>query len=97
MPSPLTTARIRASQEASRACKPDGRILLIEHGRSTYAWLNRLLDDSAAQHKAKWGCEWNRNIDDIVAAAGLEVLDKQKWHFGTTYVYTAKPRTQPPA
>lgn len=67
---------------------------MIEHGRSTYGWLNRLLDDSAAQHKAKWGCEWNRDIDDIVAAAGLEVLDKQRWHFGTTYVYTAKPRTQ---
>ena len=83
-------------QEASRACKPDGRILLIEHGRSTYGWLNRLLDDSAAQHKAKWGCEWNRDMDDIIAAAGLEVLHKQRWHFGTTYVYTAKPRTLQP-
>ena len=81
-------------QEAARACKPDGRILLIEHGRSTYDYLNNLLDDSAAQHKAKWGCEWNRDINEIVAAAGLEIIAKQRWHFGTTYVYTAKPRVQ---
>lgn len=83
----------RRLQEAARACRPDGRILLIEHGRSDYEWLNRLLDDGLEAHRAKWGCDWAKDIDKIVEEAGLEVLQRQRWHFGTTYVYVAKPRT----
>lgn len=44
----------------AEACKSDeSRILLLEHGRSHYDWLNRLLDTNVDQHVKKWGNdEW---------------------------------------
>ncbi|KAI5278423.1 hypothetical protein KEM52_004693, partial [Ascosphaera acerosa] len=49
-----------------------GRILLLEHGRGDWAWLNRVLDDLAPAHADKHGCWWNRDIDRVVRESGLE-------------------------
>ena len=56
-------------QEMAAVCKPDGRLLLLEHGRATSDWVNRKLDGEAERHCAKFGCHWNRPILDIVAEA----------------------------
>ncbi len=45
---------VQVLREASRVCRPDGRILLLEHGRSHYDWLNGRLDGSAEKHYGKW-------------------------------------------
>lgn len=79
------------TQEASRSCRKGGRILLLEHGRSHYEWLNRMLDDGAQHHCRKWACNWNLDIADLVRQAGLQVLHSSRWHFGTTYVIVAEP------
>lgn len=68
--------------------RPSGRVLLLEHGRSGWAWLNSVLDADASKHHEKWGCWWNRDIEKIVADAGLTVVSARRWHFGTTYVLT---------
>jgi methyltransferase OMS1 len=34
--------------------QPDGRLLLLEHGRSHYAWMNKILDNGEAAHMEKW-------------------------------------------
>lgn len=82
----------RALREMQRVCKKDGgRILLLEHGRSSYAWLSGLLDKFADLHAQKWGCHWNRDILALVEKAGLEVETVQRFHFGTTYYIVAKP------
>jgi methyltransferase OMS1, mitochondrial len=31
-------------KEMSRVCKSSGKILLIEHGRGSYDWINRIID-----------------------------------------------------
>ncbi|KAK9839165.1 hypothetical protein WJX74_010809 [Apatococcus lobatus] len=80
-----------ALQEAARACRPGGQIYLLEHGRASYDWLNKILDESAAGHHYRWGCWWNRDITELVSKAGLEIVSMQRWHFGTTYQIVARP------
>ena len=53
--------------------------------------MNKILNSSAEAHFNKWGCWWNRDIEAVIMEAGLELEDLQRWHFGTTYVITAKP------
>lgn len=62
-----------------------GRILLLEHGRSYYDWLNRILDNLAAAHANRHGCWWNRDIGQIVEQSGLEVVEVKRYHLGTTW------------
>ncbi|KAL3799422.1 hypothetical protein HJC23_013877 [Cyclotella cryptica] len=79
-------------KELQRVCKPDGKILLLEHGRSkSYAGLSGYLDKHAERHAKNWGCVWNRDIDDIVRSAGLTIEKADTWHFGTTYYIVSKP------
>lgn len=72
---------------------PTGRIILLEHGRSKYAWINRLLDATVVGHAERWGCFYNRDIESIVEGCNaVEVVAKQRWHLGTTYCYTLRPK-----
>ena len=82
-------------KELQRVCKDDGKILLLEHGRTKkYEGLSRYLDANAERHAKNWGCVWNRDIDDILTQAGLEVESLTTWHFGTTYYAVCKPKTE---
>lgn len=82
---------VEALQEVARACKPGGKIMLLEHGRSSYEWLNRILDNGAGQHKKRWACNWNLDIADVVEQSGLNIESMSRWHFGTTFVIVATP------
>ncbi|KAL4873408.1 hypothetical protein BDV12DRAFT_192390 [Aspergillus spectabilis] len=70
----------------------EGRILLLEHGRSHYDWLNRVLDSLAPAHADRHGCWWNRDIGQIVRDSGLEVVEEHRWHLGTTWRFVLRPR-----
>lgn len=84
---------VGALREMARVTKRDGgRVLLIEHGRSDYGWLNNILDHFADAHAERWGCYWNRPIMKLIEDAGLEVVEKSTHHLGTTFVVVAKPR-----
>ena len=64
---------------------------MLEHGRTNkWTWLDKALDDGRDQHIEKWGCEWNRDIDEIIRKSRLDVEWSRKWHFGTTSVVSAK-------
>jgi methyltransferase OMS1, mitochondrial len=84
---------VAAVREMARVCKPGGRILLLEHGRSTFhTWINTyILDQSAITHSWKYGCTWNRDIPQIIREAGLEVVSEKRRHFGTNYIIEAVP------
>ncbi|CAK4639062.1 hypothetical protein LEN26_008306 [Aphanomyces euteiches] len=83
-------------KEMQRVCKTDGKILLLEHGKSHYSWLTYILDKFALKHAERWGCFWNRDIEQIVADAGLEVETMHRFHFGTTYYIVARPKSKDP-
>ena len=80
-------------KELQRVCHPKGKILLLEHGRTkSYEGLNKYLDKNAERHAKNWGCVWNRDIDQILNDAGLQIDTLQTWHFGTTYYVVCRPK-----
>lgn len=74
----------------------DGRILLLEHGRGTWNWLNYILDGLAPRHALEFGCLWNKDIGEIVNESGLEVVKIERKHLGTTWWIELRPRKKDP-
>jgi len=85
---------IAVLHEMQRVCKPDGRILLLEHGISRHTILNNILNRNAQHHAQHWGCWWNKDIQKIVQESGLKVVEMKRYHFGTTYFIVAAPNKQ---
>lgn len=70
--------------------KPNGKIVLLEHGRSTSETTNLRMDKNADKRFEEWGCRYNLDIDSIVRSTGLEVIESGRYQFGTTYFYILK-------
>ncbi|AHG04582.1 type 11 methyltransferase [Halobacterium sp. DL1] len=51
---------VAALNEMARVCKPEGRVLLLEHGRSSVGPLARFQDWRADAHYEKHSCRWNQ-------------------------------------
>lgn len=71
-----------ALQEMARVCRPDGRILLLEHGRSDRQWLGRWQDRHADKIAKRFGCHWNREPLTLVKNAGLKISRSRPSFFG---------------
>lgn len=85
---------VQMLKEIQKICKEDGIILLLEHGRTKkkfFQWINNILDKNVVQHSNKWGCWWNRDIDEILKLSNIQIIKLRKFHFGTTYYIIAKP------
>lgn len=82
----------RALGEMVRVCKPDGQILLLEHGVSDWSALAWWQQHRLNRHVVRWGCYWNRDILQLVEDAGLRVDEVERRHLGTTYLLRCTPR-----
>ncbi|KZM26983.1 hypothetical protein ST47_g1849 [Ascochyta rabiei] len=87
-----TPEPVKLLQNIEACTKEDGQILLLEHGKSHYNWLNSLLDQTALAHADEHGCWWNKDIGKIVEESGLEVVTIKRYNFGTTWWLELKPR-----
>ena len=70
-----------------------GRLLLLEHGKGSYDWINWILDKDAARHADKFGCWFNRDVGKVLEESGLVVEKCQRpywWNFGTVWVVEAR-------
>ncbi len=57
---------VKALQEIKRVCRPDGLILLLEHGHSNLPWLARFQDRQEYQHYQNHArCRWNQDPLDL--------------------------------
>lgn len=72
-------------------CKPDGRILLLEHGRGSNAAIYGLQKAVNPLLHRIIGCHQTRDIQALVHAAGLEVERLERHMAGMFYVIWAKP------
>lgn len=82
---------IAALREMARVCQPQGRIILIEHGRSSVGWLGRYQDRHAHSHYQSSGCRWNQAPLDLVKEAGLQIISAERSFFGVVNTIIAAP------
>jgi ubiquinone/menaquinone biosynthesis C-methylase UbiE len=64
---------VGALSEMARVCKPSGRLLLFEHGRSSLGPVAWGQDRLAPWHFEEMGCRWNQDPEAVVREAGLTV------------------------
>ena len=83
---------VLALKEMARVCRPTGKVLLLEHGRSDRAWLARFQDRTADRHAKQFGCHWNRSSLDLVSRAGLTINHMRRGFFGIFYSIEAVPK-----
>ena len=76
---------------ANMADPKDGRILLLEHGRGYYDWMNWILDKAAAKHADRHGCWFNRDIGKVLEESGLVIEKMERSQFGTLWYVEARP------
>lgn len=72
----------------------NGKILLLEHGRSHWQWVNAILDKTAPKHADRYGCWWNRDIGRYVEDSGLKIESLKRKHFGTLWIIEARPNVE---
>jgi methyltransferase OMS1 len=87
-----TPEPVKLLQNIEASTNENGQILLLEHGKSHYDWLNNMLDKTAPAHADEHGCWWNKDIGKIVEESGLEVVNIKRYNFGTTWWLELKPR-----
>lgn len=82
---------IVALEEMERVCKPDGRILLLEHGRSDIGLLGWIQDRRADTFYENHGCHWNQEPVELVADAGLSIHETRTGRLGILTAIEAQP------
>jgi ubiquinone/menaquinone biosynthesis C-methylase UbiE len=81
---------VNALQEMRRVCRPGGRILLLEHGRSDLPKIAAWQDRRAASHARHLGCWWNREPLENVRKAGLRPIAASRRLLGMVHVIEAR-------
>jgi len=83
---------VKALQEMKRVCRPNGLILLLEHGHSNLPWLANFQDrNEYKQFQEHAGCRWNQDPLDLVQSAGIKVLGGKRSILGMFQSIEAKP------
>lgn len=80
-----------ALEEMRRVCRPDGQILLLEHGRSSVGPIAWIQDWHADRRYEKTGCRWNQDPLTVVAQSGLAVEESTSGFFGMITALKASP------
>lgn len=69
---------VKGLQEMRRVCKPEGRILMLEHMRSENPVMGSLMDLSNPLVVKLWGANINRRTLDNIHKAGLKIEKNEK-------------------
>jgi ubiquinone/menaquinone biosynthesis C-methylase UbiE len=78
-------------QEIKRVCKPDGRILLLEHMRVDKPIIGPLMDAVNPVVVKLMGANINRRTMENIRLAGLTVLTEEKIFGSLVKLIVAKP------
>ncbi|SGZ47813.1 CIC11C00000003127 [Sungouiella intermedia] len=86
---------VAALKNMQKLLRPGGRIVLLEHGRSTWDFVNNHLDFRAEKRMKKWACRWNLDIGELVDEAGLDITFEKRVHLGSTWMLVCKRPEDP--
>jgi ubiquinone/menaquinone biosynthesis C-methylase UbiE len=87
----------RTLREMSRVCRPDGRIVLLEHVRApnpALAWLQAKLTPAQVR---RMGCHLDRPTDGLVREMGFPVERDDRRLFSIFRLIVLRPLPSPPA
>jgi ubiquinone/menaquinone biosynthesis C-methylase UbiE len=82
---------VAALEEMARVCRSEGKVLLLEHGRSDRGRFGRWQDRHADQFVKPLGCHWNREPLTLTRDAGLKVVRTRRTFFGIFHQIEADP------
>lgn len=82
---------IAALSEMNRVCRPGGRVLLLEHGRSSVGPIASFQDWRADAHLEKHSCRWNQEPLDVLGRSPLELVDSSTAVLGIITTIEARP------
>ncbi|WP_246998410.1 class I SAM-dependent methyltransferase [Halosolutus gelatinilyticus] len=82
---------VAALREMDRVCRPDGRILLLEHGRSDVGPIARFQDWRADSHYETAGCRWNQEPIENVVQADVPIVEVSNRFLGIVTLIEARP------
>jgi len=74
-------------REMIRVCRPNGRILLIEHGVSSVSWLSFVQHKLAKAYYKKYACLWNRDALTPIRSLGLRIAHTRVSFFGIFHAF----------
>ena len=84
---------VSALSEISRVLKTDGTFHVLEHGladdEKVQRWQHRL---DPLQQRVAGGCHLNRHVPTMLAIAGFDVIEMQRWSEGRPKAHTAMTR-----
>lgn len=86
---------VKALQNMAKLLKPGGRIVLLEHGRSNWGFINNHLDFRSEKRMETWKCRWNLDIGELIDEAGLDITKEKRAHFSTTWMVVVKKPEDP--
>lgn len=81
---------VQVLKEMKRVLRASGKLLLLEHGNSHWGFMKDMQAKQLDRHVHKYGCYWNREIEELVAEAGLKVVEKERSQLGTVYYIVAE-------
>lgn len=81
---------VESLNNMAKLLKKDGRVFLLEHGKSSYESVNRMMTKSMDKRLEHWGCRFNLDIGEIIDDSDLEIVSEERKHLGTTWMYTLK-------
>ena len=82
---------VAALSEMARVCRPDGRVLLLEHGRSDVELVGQLQDWRADAHYEQHGCRWTQEPLAHFEETDLTAVDSETFFLGMVTVIEARP------